>query len=481
MVMFDRTNPAFAGFNEPVRAQVQLRALEVEGTIPHAIQGTFYRVVPDPQFTPSALHLLIDGDGMVTALRFRDGQVDFTSRYVETDRFRCEREARRSLFGMYRNPYSDDPSAAGVDRTLANTAMLVIGGRLHAAKEDGLPHEIDPRSLETGRKFDAGGRIVSRTLSAHPKADPDTGEVITYGAAARGECTPDIAYYVLDRAGQVRHEAWFTQPFGAILHDFAITPRWSIFPIFPVTNSLARIQARAPIYQWEPERGTHVAVMPRHGTARDVRWFRTDACFAFHVVNSFEDGERVHIDVVEAECFPFPFPSSTGEDFDPLRAVPRLTRWTLDLGGASDQIARTRLYHGFTEMPVVDPHRVGKPYRHAFMGVDDFLSPIAHAPSESIFCFNALGHWDHETRAMRLWHCGPTSAVQEPVFVPRGPGAAEADGFLLAAVNRYAENRSDVVVLDTRDIAAGPVATVRLPLRLKNGVHGTWLPAASGG
>lgn len=93
MTMFDSSNPAFAGFNEPVRVQAQLRALEVEGSIPEALHGTFYRVVPDPQFTPSAPHLLIDGDGMVTALRPREGQVDFTSRYVETDRFRRERGA----------------------------------------------------------------------------------------------------------------------------------------------------------------------------------------------------------------------------------------------------------------------------------------------------------------------------------------------------------------------------------------------------
>jgi carotenoid cleavage dioxygenase len=33
------------------------------------------------------------------------------------------------------------------------------------------------------------------------------------------------------------------------------------------------------------------------------------------------------------------------------------------------------------------------------------------------------------------------------------------------------------VVLDARDVAAGPVATVALPQRVPFGFHGNWMPA----
>ena len=36
--------------------------------------------------------------------------------------------------------------------------------------------------------------------------------------------------------------------------------------------------------------------------------------------------------------------------------------------------------------------------------------------------------------------------------------------------------RSDFVVLAAGDIAAGPIATVELPLRVPSGLHGSWFP-----
>ena len=35
---------------------------------------------------------------------------------------------------------------------------------------------------------------------------------------------------------------------------------------------------------------------------------------------------------------------------------------------------------------------------------------------------------------------------------------------------------NDLLILDTADLAAGPVATLHLPLRLRSGIHGTWVP-----
>jgi carotenoid cleavage dioxygenase len=47
---------------------------------------------------------------------------------------------------------------------------------------------------------------------------------------------------------------------------------------------------------------------------------------------------------------------------------------------------------------------------------------------------------------------------------------------MLVIVNRLDQNRSDVVVLDAAEIEAGPVATVRLPVRVRSTFHGTWVP-----
>lgn len=46
------TLPQFSGFMKPCRFEGELHHLEVQGTVPQELRGTFYRVMPDPQFPP---------------------------------------------------------------------------------------------------------------------------------------------------------------------------------------------------------------------------------------------------------------------------------------------------------------------------------------------------------------------------------------------------------------------------------------------
>jgi carotenoid cleavage dioxygenase len=39
------------------------------------------------------------------------------------------------------------------------------------------------------------------------------------------------------------------------------------------------------------------AVIPRFGTADEVRWFEAEPCYIYHVVNAFESGSTITMDV----------------------------------------------------------------------------------------------------------------------------------------------------------------------------------------
>ena len=113
----------FMGANAPVGEEPDLRGLKVEGELPTEVRGSFYRAVPDPAFPPmfDNDHTL-SGDGMVSRLSFNgDGTADFIQKYVETARYKAEKAAGKALFGKYRNPFTDDSSVQGLDRTVANT------------------------------------------------------------------------------------------------------------------------------------------------------------------------------------------------------------------------------------------------------------------------------------------------------------------------------------------------------------------------
>ena len=55
-------------------------------------------------------------------------------------------------------------------------------------------------------------------------------------------------------------------------------------------------------------------------------------------------------------------------------------------------------------------------------------------------------------------------------------GAGEDDGWVMSYVYDAASDRSDVVILDARDFAGNPVATIHLPVRVPFGFHGSWIP-----
>lgn len=472
--------PIYTGFNAPSRIEADVYDLEVDGEIPKDINGVFYRVGPDPQYPPRlGTDIYFNGDGMVSMFRFENGHVDFRCRYVRTDKLVLERNARRALFGAYRNPFTDDPSVQGKIRGTANTNVVFHAGQLFALKEDSPPVAMDPLTLETRGYWDFYGKLTSQTFTAHPKIDPQTGEMICFGYAAKGIDTPDIAYYVIDKTGHIVHEVWFKAPYSAMVHDFAVTRDYVIFPIVPIVSSLERARQNLPVFGWDSTKEVYLGVLPRRGDARDVRWFKGPNQFASHVMNAFNEGSKIYVDipVAKGNCFPF-FPDVHGQAYDPGKAKPMLSRWIIDLSSKSETFERKQITSMVGEFPRIDERYAMEAYRHGYLCVTDLSRPYTIKGGSITGMFiNCIGHVDLATGKESTYYVGPTSTLQEPTFIPKSDTAAEGEGYLVALVNRYEEMRSDLILLDAQHLEEGPIATIRLPLRLRQGLHGTWVPA----
>ncbi len=135
----------------------------------------------------------------------------------------AERKERKRLFGCVPQSVHDDPSVAHINRSAANTHTYWHGGKLFVLKEDSLPYHVDPHTLETLGEWNFHGKYTAQTMSAHPKIDPVTGEMIAYGYEAKGILTKDIAVYTINPAGKVTKEVWLQSPYLGIIHDIAIT------------------------------------------------------------------------------------------------------------------------------------------------------------------------------------------------------------------------------------------------------------------
>ena len=66
----------------------------------------------------------------------------------------------------------------------------------------------------------------------------------------------------------------------------------------------------------------------------------------------------------------------------------------------------------------------------------------------------------------------------EPIFAPRaGAATDELDGYYLAYVNAVGRDTTSLCIWDAADFPGPPRATLHLPQRVPNGLHGNWFAA----
>ena len=461
-------HPNLVGGFAPLQMECDAPDLCIEGEVPRDLNGTFYRNGPNPQFAPRGNHHWFGGDGMVHGFKIDDGRVSYRNRWVKTIKFKTERDAKRALFASF-NPMDTDPSVQGMQTDgIANTNIVWHAGKLLALEEAHAPFELDPDSLDSIGPWTFGDKLVG-PMTAHPKIDPETGEMLFFGYNATGMISEDMSFHVVDRHGKLTRSETFKAPYAAMVHDFMVTRDHVIFPIMPLTGSMERAMRGAPVYAWEPELGTCIGIMPRNGSVTDLRWFKGDPAYVFHPMNAHSDGDIVTCDVCEFEQAPL-FPMTDGTPGDRSKAVPRLTRWTFDLSRNTDDYKWARLNDIACEFPRLDERRTGLSYRYGFVACNT-------DPDFNLGGFNAIGRIDHQTSKLDLYNLGPGCATNEPIFVPRNDSAAEGDGYVLA--NIYDEGRmaSQLVILDAQNLSSGPLATAYLDHRVPFGFHGNWKPA----
>ena len=83
-------------------------------------------------------------------------------------------------------------------------------------------------------------------MTAHPKLDPDSNEMLFFANFPTGRITGDLEVYRANSAGQLLQSHLIQGPFAALVHDFAITKDFVIIPMCPVTVSIKRAMAGAP-------------------------------------------------------------------------------------------------------------------------------------------------------------------------------------------------------------------------------------------
>ena len=101
--MSNENNERFASILRPNPVESDYRITNVEGEIPRELNGTLYRNGPNQKLAPEggnrALHLF-DGDALIHAIRFEDGEARYRGRFAETESYLFEQEQGSYCLGI---------------------------------------------------------------------------------------------------------------------------------------------------------------------------------------------------------------------------------------------------------------------------------------------------------------------------------------------------------------------------------------------
>ena len=314
--------------------------------------------------------------------------------------------------------------------------------------------------LETVGRNDFYGTLPG-AFTAHPKVDPDTGEMhaVVY---APGKWFDHVQYLVVGTDGRVRRSVDI--PMGmSMVHDMSLTRKYAVVFDFPVTVDIDEAFAGAQFpLRWNPDYGSRVGLLPREGDAADVVWVDAPLCYSFHPLNAFDraDGSVV----IDLCVYDRMFLTDRNGPFGD--SLPRLERWVLDPVRRSTDVT---VIDGTAQEFPRHAHKVGtREHRYGYMA-----SLVTDGAGH--YGFGATLKHDLLTGERASYDFGPGRGGGEPVFVAREGSEAEDDGWLVTFSHANDGSDASFVVLDAQDLARGPVAEVRLPQRVPNGFHGNWV------
>ena len=445
----------------PIAFECEIASLSLKGALPVGLRGTLVRNGPNPLVADAKAHWFT-GDGMLHAFEIAEGRVAYRNRWVQTGRLAAERASGQL------------PAPGSQNQGTANTHVVAHAGRLLALEEAHLPIAMTLPALGTLGPVDFGGAI-SGPFTAHPKEDPRTGELHFFGYGAPERLSAGMSYGVVSRDGVVTRFGHFEAPYASMVHDFALSEGYVIFPVMPLTGSPARAEAGCPPYAWEPEYGTRVGLLPRGAALDQMVWLQGPVCYVFHVMNAWEEGDMLLMDVMQFDRPPlFPLPSGQPIPGGPSPAW--LTRWRFDLKDPTRTFSSERIAPVPGEFPRMDERFAGRRHAHGW-----YTGTLLDAQGEPRI--SALMHWLAAQPAQPDLYAAPAGDhFSEPVFVPRAVDAPEGDGWLLATLYRGTTATSDLAIFDAQHLSAGPLCLAALPHRVPDGFHGSWVaPGALAG
>lgn len=464
------SRPAWAGAIAQPAVEFPLTPLNlISGQIPQNLRGTLYRNGPGClQRGGERVGHWFDGDGGILAVRFGDEGAIATYQLVKTEGHLAEKEAGKFLFPNYGMKASGPfwNNWLRPVKNAANTSVLALEDKLLALWEGGQPHALNLETLETFGKDNLDGLGSGQSYSAHPKVDPQTGEIFNFAVGIN----TNLYLYKSDASGRIKQQNSFKLSGLPLIHDFVLAGRYLVFFVSPVRVNLLTaalgIDSYSDAMDWKPQLGTQILIFDKE-TLQLVSRSEAEAWYQWHYANGYEreTGEIV----VEIVAFP---DFSTNQFLKEVASgktetYAKGTLWRVVLNPQTGKVvSREQLCDRSSEFPIVESSLTGQPWRYTYCCVHRENADLRRELVGAIACF------DRETDTLTVADIGENRYPSEPIYVANG----EDSGWLLTVVYDGNIQRSEVWIYDRDRLDDTPICRLELPQIVPLSFHGTFSP-----
>ncbi|MBD1912778.1 MULTISPECIES: carotenoid oxygenase family protein [unclassified Leptolyngbya] len=450
----------------------------LEGSIPEDLHGTLYRNGPARLERGSQrMGHWFDGDGAILAVHIGEGQATATYRYVQTAGYQAEAKADRLIFGNYGTIPSGPiwTSFGKPPKNVANTSVMVVEGETEAGNSDrllalweaGEPHALTLDTLITQGISPLEG-LKSKPYSAHPKRDPQTGEIYNFGVSFGKEATLNL--YRSDRHGRLLCQNTFLLQGIPLIHDFVLAGPYLVFAIPPVRIQilplLLNLKSASDAMYWKPEQGTEILIFDRE-TLQLISRAEAEPWYQWHFGNGLIDADgSIGLTMVRYSDF------KTNAYLQEVAQGQVQTRaqgsfWQIRINPQSGQVIGAEpLVEADCEFPTIPLHYVGEATPYTYLCV--------HRPGdmERGELFGTIARYHHPSETLTIADAGLGRYPSEPLFAP-GSDDPEC-GWVLTVVYDGNLDRSEVWVYESDRLQEGPCCRLALPGVIPHSFHGTW-------
>lgn len=447
---------SFEAFNGPKKI-TDVEIDSIDGQIPADLKTTLFKVSTGhkEKFGVNLNHFF-DGDAFAFKIDFNHAKVRVRSKLIETPEYLHEQLEQKFIYDEF------GTKATGKRKNNPSINIIPWGENFLALSESGLPSLLD-RDLNFLSYHNFNGTIDDNfSFSAHPKFDPLTGELYTYGIVQG----PTLSLKIFkidprtDRATEIYSSAQWRY---FMIHDMVLTPNYVVLVIPPATASVFDLlnpkKTMAENIKFDKNRPTRILVVPKNTQERPFE-IKIPPCMVFHNAHGFEEnGNIIFYSLLSKDGSLLEVIRRWGEVYHGSFSPSALTRLEIDVKRRS-LIKREELLYNH-EFPSWNPNVPEGKNRYLYLTeMGERFDP---------YHFRAISKFDCLTGTFQKYRLSEQDIVGEVLFYQTDQQSEDA-GHLIYNGYDTVKKCSFVEVLHAKDLSF--ISRVNLTSHLPVGLHG---------